>query len=408
MTDLKKYIPLFCLGIIFAAAVFSFSLIRLKVKATRSHLLSPLPEEYNVLGAAAKTDNDNTLVQTALKRKINILVLGLDGRLGDDKPRCDAIHMLTIDNKNRNILITSLPRGTLMEIPGQDADSSYVANACHILGIEKTITEIEKILNIKSDYTVKVGFSQVMGILRTANLPAVSTLQFLRNRSVAFGDNQRSHNQGLFIKDMFVNHLHDFEKIPRPLAYLLYKTVETDLSFELLYRILDNLKESDWAQHPEKISVITKTAGNLPVTDNHLDEEINAPDTQINSDTDFQIYQKNLEDKISKIISDANSLSAKNKPEECFGIIKTPFDQKIWLQVEDHDRRYQLEYEMLLVYTGCSPDKTLLSSLILDYNNEMEIENQPDYQKRGEELLNQFNDRINTNPTNKPINDQMM
>ena len=134
----------------------------------------------------------------------NILLLGLDGRKGEQKPRCDAIHMFSFDPKAATLTITSVPRGTRIYLPQASTASAYLANSCHTQGIDYAVDQIEKITGIIPDAIVKVGFSQTMGILRTFGFPTTSSLQFLRNRRYAIGDNQRSHNQALFMKDMIL------------------------------------------------------------------------------------------------------------------------------------------------------------------------------------------------------------
>jgi anionic cell wall polymer biosynthesis LytR-Cps2A-Psr (LCP) family protein len=279
-----------------------------------------------------------------------------------------------------------------VQIPDQDKESSYIANACHFLGIEKTKSEIEKILKIKSDYTVKVGFSQVMGILRSIKLPASDTLQFLRNRSVVFGDYQRSHNQGVFIKDMIVNHLREFNNIPKPLTYFIYKTIDTDLPYDLFYTIAENLNEANFKQSPEKITLVTKTAEDLPFSDKHLYNSLNNTNTNSEDLQDFQDFQKTVQEKTDKIINTAKNYYDLQNLNACYNIIKTPFQQRIWYQMENENQRYENEYQILKTYVECSSDKTNLSSAVLDFINEMEIGNQPDYKKRGEELLSQIID----------------
>lgn len=48
----------------------------------------------------------------------NILLLGTDGRPGEDAQRSDAMMILTVDNKNKSLKLTSLGRDTYVDIPG--------------------------------------------------------------------------------------------------------------------------------------------------------------------------------------------------------------------------------------------------------------------------------------------------
>ena len=92
---------------------------------------------------------------------INILVLGLDARKANQNPHCDAIHMFSLDLEQWNMTITSVPRGTYSYIPpgNYPANEYYLANACAFAGLPYGIEQIEKVIGIKSDYVVSVGFS---------------------------------------------------------------------------------------------------------------------------------------------------------------------------------------------------------------------------------------------------------
>ncbi len=48
----------------------------------------------------------------------NILLLGTDGRPGENAQRSDAMMILTVDNKNKSLKLTSLGRDTYVDIPG--------------------------------------------------------------------------------------------------------------------------------------------------------------------------------------------------------------------------------------------------------------------------------------------------
>src|SRR5574344_2242155 len=49
----------------------------------------------------------------------NILLLGADKRASDTNFRTDCMMILTIDNNNKNIKLTSLARDTYVDIPGK-------------------------------------------------------------------------------------------------------------------------------------------------------------------------------------------------------------------------------------------------------------------------------------------------
>ncbi len=154
----------------------------------------------------------------------------------------------------------------------------------------------------------------------------------------------------------------------------------------------ENLNSANFEKNPEKITIVAKTAEDLPFVDKHLKNSLENSDTNSESFKDFQDFQKTVQEKIDKIINTAGNYFDQQNQEACYKIIKIPFQQKIWYQIEEENQRYENEYQILKKYVECSPDKTNLSSAVLDFINEMEIENQTDYQKRGEELLSQITD----------------
>ncbi len=138
-------------------------------------------------------------------RVINVLITGIDSRLGQKSARADANHVVRFFLDSGCIEIISIPRGTFSLIrKGDTAGGNIIANVRSIFGQQRYIKEITKIAKIKSvDYFIEFGFSQAMGIIELLGYSdnAASTLRVLRSRK-AFntGDHQRSFNQGQFIR----------------------------------------------------------------------------------------------------------------------------------------------------------------------------------------------------------------
>ncbi len=377
--------------ILFFSSTFFFSIIFLhstiqfspQIYAQPSKLLSPLPDESEVLGEQKSEENTSSNIE--LKENINILLLGLDARRGDGNPRCDALHMISFDSINNAIFITSIPRGTIITLPGKDKETSIIGNACHRLGYDFVKREVERLTGLKADYIVKTGFSQTMGIIRDFNLPTVATLQYLRNRSLPLGDYQRSHNQAVFIKDMILNHLEDINTVPKPLRYLLYKTIDTDLPYDTASEIFDRLSKNDIKNHPENILIYTKTTDPMRFKDMHLANSLTAED--LRNDQEFQDYQNNLEIYLNNLTSRLERLISSGNLSAAYRYVRVPFSQKIWLQIDNEEKRNSYHYQMLKGYVLSSTDKSNLSSQILDFITEMEIINNTELKNKGEELL---------------------
>src|SRR3990172_2196628 len=156
----------------------------------------------------------STTAKTELPSRVNVLFLGLDARRGDTRPRCDAIHLFQLNLSLPHLLITTIPRGTVVSGKNLPDGGTYIGNVCHYQGIATIRDKVEEITGIVPDYYISIGFSQVLGILRTVGLPTTSTLQFLRSRATGLGDHQRSYNQAVFLRDFILTNTKHISKIP--------------------------------------------------------------------------------------------------------------------------------------------------------------------------------------------------
>lgn len=69
------------------------------------------------------------------KEVYNILLIGKDG-IGEKNSRADTMIILTIDNKNKSLKLTSIARDTLVQIPGKGYDKvnhSFSYGGCELL-----------------------------------------------------------------------------------------------------------------------------------------------------------------------------------------------------------------------------------------------------------------------------------
>jgi len=320
---------------------------------------------------------------------INILLLGFDGRRGDSNPRCDAIHMISFYPSAGKIRITTVPRGTTIKL-SKNGDETIVANSCHTMGIDFTVKQIEKITGIHPDAIVKVGFSQTLGALRLIDLPTTPTLQYLRNRRYGIGDYQRSYNQAQFLKDMLVSHFEQLAALPKPIQYLLFQMIDTDMDFEEANQLASQLAASKIFTNPENIELVTKPADNKLRRDISFAESIYGQETDWQNDPEFKTYQGNLEAYLENLIQKADRLIETKKGKSAYNSIKTPFSQRLWLQIENEDKRDLLHFEMLKSYIFSSGDKNGSITLLQDFISEMETFEKPELKKQAEELLKEI------------------
>ncbi len=319
--------------------------------------------------------------------KTSILLIGLDGRLGDNNPRCDAIHIITVDPPKRRVQITSIPRGTLVNLG--DEGMSYISNSCHLKGFDFTLKKIEQITSLTPDYVVKVGFSQSMGILKNLGFQPVTALEFLRNRRYGIGDNQRNHNQALFIKDVLTTKMPLINNLPKAVKYLLFKMTDTNLDFEKASQVLDEVINIGVDQNSDSVTLVTKPFRNLFVKDIHYDFSNTSSDDLQNSD--YLDYQKLVSSNLDNIITRAEKLISEKNNESAFKLVQTPFEQQFWRQIDDKNMGYGYYYSLLRIFSLTSPDKKNVTSQILDFITEMENSDDVDYQIKAKQLLETLN-----------------
>lgn len=356
-------------------------------------ILSPIPESSKgeILGGQTAQENKEERVSVP----VSILVIGVDGRKGDKHPRCDAIHILRFDPQKEIVKITTVPRGTpVLGEKGDNLKSAYIANVCHEKGIEYAISQITKITGIHPDYVIKIGFSQTLGLLRNLNLPTISVLQFLRKRSYAIGDYQRSRNQAVFLKDLILHQTRIAAKLPKPLKYLLYRTLDTDLDFEKGNALLTQLAESSIPDDPSRILLLTEPY--LPDIIREIHFQTSTETEKQQKDEEFKSYQNDLTLYLKNLTARGETLMAKDNKTAVCSLVQTPFWQKLWLQIEDAQNRNQIHFGLLtLLVTGC-PQDISPSSLILDFITEMEQIGESEKVKQGKELLERLSHEFRT------------
>lgn len=97
----------------------------------------------------------------------NILLLSSDARPGEDVSRSDSIMILTIDNINKKLKVTSLMRDMLVKIDGHGEEKLNHAFAYG--GPTKTIETIQNNFGIKLNNYIIVDFSAFVNVIDAIN-----------------------------------------------------------------------------------------------------------------------------------------------------------------------------------------------------------------------------------------------
>jgi hypothetical protein len=287
-------------------------------------------------------------------RVVNVLITGIDSRLGQKSARADANHIVRFFLDSGCIEIISIPRGTFAMIrKGDTSGGNIVANVRSIFGQERYIREITKIAKVKSiDYYIEFGFSQAMGIIELLGYKdnAASTLRVLRSRKAfTTGDHQRSYNQGQFIRQAILKVFDQTDDLVGKVGIrAALALANTNLSYDATQYLLDELRKHGFSSMGyERIWVRMKP--NYLSQMKHLNFD-SANVEQLESGIEKKVkgmlegdrktpegYAKRLQSLVKKASVD----SAKN-PARVINALAFPFQQKAWMQVKDKQERVQL------------------------------------------------------------------
>ncbi len=339
-------------AVIFAVSFATIISISLWFRAVPLTVNAVAPRVQNVVDSVLASRKSETLfaddVPFGDKETVNVLVLGIDSRKEGKEQHCDAIHMVSINTKTWTVLVTSVPRGTYAYIPpGTYADNEYyLANACGFAGLDYGVSQIERIVGVKADYVVTAGFSQVLGILRTLELPTTESLQWLRTRQAyAIGDPQRSQNQAVFLKDVAMKLL-DGDGIPDVIFHLLYTFVDSDMNYTTARALYDGLLVHHIHDRPDDVVLTMKP--HFDVKDLHFNPaNASAQITKLLAPLQSRLSRFDLSNRtIAQVQSDLTNYLTDVLAEKT-GTIDDVISQKLWLQVEDEAQRESFHYQFI-------------------------------------------------------------
>lgn len=186
-------------------------------------------------------------VPFADRTEIDVLVAGIDARLGRVQTRADALHLLTFNLHTGNVHITSIPRGTFVPLGFRDSSGNIISHVRSTRGRDALLRTVAKLCGRPSlEWYVEVGFSQAVGILELLGYadPMVELQALRKRKGYQQGDRNRSWNQGEFIRRAMLRALPMFEGFTGGLlldaGMLLVDTnVPRDVALGLVYVLND-------------------------------------------------------------------------------------------------------------------------------------------------------------------------
>lgn len=215
--------------------------------------------------------------------QMNVLLLGNDARRGESSARTDSIMLACVDPKLKQIALLSIPRDTYVSIPGYGKDK--INHAAVYGGPELTAKAVSQLLGVTVSNYVMVdyeGFVNVVDILGgldydvetnmfhadpengyayqidlkkgLQHMDGDKSLQYVRYRSYATGDIERSEHQQRFFVALAKELLQPSSILKLPnLVPEISRNLKTNLSTS------DLLKLASSARYFEEGSFIAQT-----------------------------------------------------------------------------------------------------------------------------------------------------
>lgn len=100
-------------------------------------------------------DVETTREKVEKKEVLNVLLLGVDERVGD-RGRSDTMIVMTLDPTNSRMQMVSIPRDTRTEIIGEGIEDK-INHAYALGGSETSVATVEHFLSIELDYFIRVN-----------------------------------------------------------------------------------------------------------------------------------------------------------------------------------------------------------------------------------------------------------
>lgn len=333
-----------------------------EIRSTRADTVDSMkktPTKFNDEGIDTTTfvinDSMVTLKQQNFPaptgRVVNVMITGVDSRLGDPMGHADANHVLRFFLDSGVVEIISIPRDTPSDAGFDDTTGlNKLTNVRANRGRNTYLKAVREIAGISSiDYYVEFGFSQAIGLLEMLGYKdnATSTLRVLRSRQAySAGDFQRVYNQGQFIRQALRKNVDKTEGLFGSLALrAALMLVETNMSYDNARSLLDTLQANGFTGNESQTWVRLKPAmiakfkvyefdtANVSAINNQISSKIH----KLGLDS-VKITSETYEAKLSNLITKAALDSAKS-PGNVIRLLKRPYDQRAWLQVTDKGRR---------------------------------------------------------------------
>lgn len=285
-------------------------------------------------------------------RVINILLVGIDSRLGVRDARADALHLFTINPDSAVVEIMSIPRDSYCDLGYPDTTSFNIIANARAGGMRSFLRHIEELTNrgpIK--YYGEVGFSQALGVLEILGYrDPVNTLKFLRTRkALPGGDIQRSHNQALFLRSNLIS---KFDLLTGATGDLFLtaglRFITSNMSKDFCQGLIYMLDQKGFPKHrPDavrlrmlprfKIRLKEMVADSLTIA-----RTLERTDRVLGEETSASVDVANRLRKVNRL-----ALADSARPGQVINRLRRFSEQHAWLQIRDQKARTGIRDTML-------------------------------------------------------------
>ncbi len=288
---------------------------------------------------ASITDSD---AQIGGANILDVLLIGLDSRLGHAGGRADAIHLLTIDLDAPHVRITSIPRGTWTDLGRDEQASNIIANVRALRGRKELQRRVARLCRRDSiPYYLEVGFSDAFGILELLGYADPSAeLQALRHRrDYQYGDHTRCYRQGLFVRNAFLRMLPLLDGAAGDLLLHAGRDfVHTNLTLEQCRGIVYLLNDAGMAARPASVSVHLRSRFRRQVARGEL------PPMYAHAVRGFDFSDRGGRSGLAerRIRAALREAAQESRPQGVRHALHTLFHQHAWLQLPERSLRRHL------------------------------------------------------------------
>ncbi len=282
---------------------------------------------------------------------INVMVTGVDSRLGDYGAHADANHLVRCFIDSGMVEIISIPRDTYADAGFEDSTGlNKLANVRAVKGRTAYLKAVSEITGVSPiHHWVEFGFSQAIGLLELLGYKdnASSALHVLRSRQAyRAGDFQRSFNQGRFIRAALLKQVPKGTDLVQSLMLRAgLMMVETDVSYGTASELINGLashgfsgeESRAWVRIEPPVVLHVQAVDFDSANIGQLDKEISRRVAPLLKDSN-RVTANKYENRLASLLTRADS---SRRSADVIRLLRRPYEQRAWLQITNKQRRIE-------------------------------------------------------------------